>query len=360
MTKVLYDHQAFTIQDYGGVSRIFSELLSKDVDTKDLELHLSVLLYKNQHLKDTTIIHHRWMPYRDVSMLLNHFFNIYELKKANYDIYHPTYYNTSLLKYAKYKPVVATFHDMVHEKFSEKFHELKTDANTIENKRKMAHQADHIIAVSENTKQDLIEIYGLQSDKISVIHLGTSLTKPVDIKKSVECDYILYVGNRFAYKNFKFFLQCVAGMLVKNNVKLVCAGGRGFSDEETEIINQMRISNYVEHKEVNDEILSELYSNALCFVFPSLYEGFGIPVLEAFSCKCPCVLSNTSSLPEVAGDAAVYFDPSDKDSIIYAIECVLVNQSLQQELIEKGTQRLKSFSWSKMKNNTFEVYKKLL
>ena len=149
-------------------------------------------------------------------------------------------------------------------------------------------------------------------------------------------------------------------MLVKNNVKLVCAGGRGFSDEETEIINQMRISNYVEHKEVNDEILSELYSNALCFVFPSLYEGFGIPVLEAFSCKCPCVLSNTSSLPEVAGDAAVYFDPSDKDSIIYAIECVLVNQSLQQELIEKGTQRLKSFSWSKMKNNTFEVYKKLL
>jgi glycosyltransferase involved in cell wall biosynthesis len=114
------------------------------------------------------------------------------------------------------------------------------------------------------------------------------------------------------------------------------------------------------HFNLTDNQLAYVYSKALAFIFPSLYEGFGIPILEAFSCGCPVLLSNKSCFPEVAQDAAIYFDPQNSESILQAIEKVLIDKKLRSEKIEKGFKRLRDFSWQKMALHTENVYKSIL
>jgi glycosyltransferase involved in cell wall biosynthesis len=125
------------------------------------------------------------------------------------------------------------------------------------------------------------------------------------------------------------------------------------------LLDNLNISDRAICKFVSDEQLSELYSKAIAFVFPSLYEGFGIPVLEAFASQCPAVLANSSSLPEISGDAAVYFDPFSIDDMRNQIERVICSPSLQNELIEKGKEQVKIFSWEKCAKETMEVYNSL-
>ncbi len=122
----------------------------------------------------------------------------------------------------------------------------------------------------------------------------------------------------------------------------------------------MNILHKVHHIKVDDNSLKNLYRNAEAFVFPSLYEGFGLPVLEAFSCGCPAILSNASSLPEIGGDGAIYFDPYDKESITNSIEKVLHDEEFRDNLIQKGYERQKFFSWKKTAASTKKVYESLL
>jgi glycosyltransferase involved in cell wall biosynthesis len=122
----------------------------------------------------------------------------------------------------------------------------------------------------------------------------------------------------------------------------------------------LHISDRTSCKFASDNDLAELYSKAIAFVFPSLYEGFGIPVLEAFASQCPAIISNTSSLPEIGGDAAVYFDPYSIDDMRNQIERVICSSSLQNEMNEKGKERIKLFSWEKCARETMEVYKSLI
>jgi len=125
-------------------------------------------------------------------------------------------------------------------------------------------------------------------------------------------------------------------------------------------LEKLNVLHKVHHIKINDISMKILYKNAQAFVFPSLYEGFGLPILEAFSCGCPAILSNSSSLPEVGGDAAIYFDPVDEESLIYAVETVLFNEKYRQELIRKGYERLKQFSWEKGAVATKNVYYSLV
>jgi glycosyltransferase involved in cell wall biosynthesis len=133
-----------------------------------------------------------------------------------------------------------------------------------------------------------------------------------------------------------------------------------FTREEKKLLKNLDIINKVYHVKINGTILKNLYKNARAFIFPSLYEGFGLPVLEAYSCGCPAIISNSSSLPEIGGDGAIYFDPSDKQSIISAVETVLFNEKNREELIRKGYSRLKFFSWEKTADSTKKVYNHLL
>ena len=178
-----------------------------------------------------------------------------------------------------------------------------------------------------------------------MVYLGNSL-QGIDDAGSNTGDplpekYLLFVGDRSLYKNFYLFAEAVAP-LVKTDpgLRLVCVGGRPFSGQENAFFRYHGLDGKVDYQQVNDTTLAGLYRGAIAFVYPSLYEGFGIPVLEAFSCDCPAILSNTSSLPEVGGDAAAYFDPKDASSIRETVCRVVCDRGLREKMIARGRERL--------------------
>ena len=277
---------------------------------------------------------------------------------GNFDVFHPTYYNPYFQKILKKKPYVLTVHDMIQESFPDMF---KGDNIAIQ-KKKVIECATRIIAVSQNTKTDILKFYDIDPNKIEVIHHATSLNmQQPDITLNLPPKFILFVGDRWSYKNFIFFIRSISDILSEeNNLYLICAGSGIFSDEEISLFEDLKIKRKVIHYPiVNDNTLSQLYRKAVLFVFPSLYEGFGIPVLEAFSCGCPVATSNCSSFPEVGGDAIKYFDPYNSNSIKDTIEDIVHNESLQDSLRIRGYQRLKLFSWEKTALDTKKVYEKL-
>ncbi len=368
--KVLYDHQTFSLQDYGGISRIYTELLKFAPAHPEIQTELSLLLSNNAYLEELKNVPYRhflksWDSYHKtrVMMLINRIYTIAKLNTTKVDIFHPTYYDPYFLKFLKGTPFVVTFLDLIHERFGNRYSQLADDKQMFSRKKIMLQHAAKVIAISECTKRDIVEVFGTDPAKIEVIYLGNSLR--VDPSKGisplVQGEYLLFVGNRGTYKNFDFFLESSRDLLLESKgLKVVCAGGGKFSQQEQEKLRKLELSARVLHVPVvNDDTLISLYKNAVCFIFPSLYEGFGIPVLEAFSCGCPIVLSNRGSLPEVAGNAALYCNPEDANSIATQVTAYLNDSSLRSLKCNEGYQRLGLFSWAKTSAETFALYKSL-
>lgn len=356
--KVLYDHQIFIAQKYGGISRYFYELIKSFNNAKDMDVSTSVLFSKNHYIADKKEINHI-KGRRKIYHKINNAILLNKLKKQNFDVFHPTYYDPYFLQYIINKPFVLTVHDMIHEKFKESF---SKDDRISQYKQMLVKKASKIIAVSQCTKNDLIDILGIIPEKIEVVYHGNSMVrveKSLNIKQK---KYILFVGSRWGYKNFDKFITASCKILQKNhNISVVCAGGGGeFNQEELLLFKKLKIEKKVFQYTVNDEILSQLYQNALVFVFPSLYEGFGIPILEAFACKCPVACSNVSSLPEIAGNAVEYFNPYDEASIYTAINNVLSNAEYKKTLVSNGLQRLNKFSWEQTAIDTKKIYESVI
>ena len=172
--------------------------------------------------------------------------------------------------------------------------------------------------------------------------------------------YILFVGRRSLYKNFIIFAEAVSRLLNREkDIKLVCVGSP-FDSGEMAVLSGLGISNQAIAINVDDNSLNSLYSDALVFVFPSLYEGFGMPILEAFANNCPVCLSDTACFPEIAGNAGVYFDPYDQESILSAIEKVIYDKEFAKQIIIAGQHRLNDFSWKKTAKETISSYKKTI
>jgi glycosyltransferase involved in cell wall biosynthesis len=223
--------------------------------------------------------------------------------------------------------------------------------------KKIILNADRIISISENTKKDLIEILNINPENIDVIYHG--FNRPDSIVYSNDLGrYILFVGYRGGYKNFSSLAKAFSNLAMKDSdLKLICVGNP-FVKEEIELLKRLDILKKTVAVGVNENKLNQLYSNALVFVYPTLYEGFGMPILEAFANNCPISLSNCSSLPEVAGNAAVYFDPNDPDSILESITKIIYNPDFSNQLVEKGKEQLTHFSWIKCAEQTLESYKR--
>lgn len=385
--RVLYDYQAFEMQRFGGVSRYFFELIKHLDDTTDWELpikysaneYLSQLLLPYVHLEGTLNYYDsflsnlnfkgKWSLYTLRNTLLPFFdksqanqkYSKKVVSEAKFDIFHPTYYDDYFLRYLKKKPFVITIYDMIHERYPEYF----VGHTTSERKKLLVDRAARVIAISENTKRDLIDIFGTSEEKIEVIYLANSLNNfSYNRQPKVTIDlpekYLLYVGTRNIYKNFTFFLEAMQPLLMDYPELYVFCAGPVFSPREIHDIESLKMTHRVVRIEANDDTLFHLYSHALAFVFPSLYEGFGLPVLEAFHCGCPVILSNASSLPEVGGNAAVYFDPQDKISIRKQISLVLHNQQLRKQMIIDGYNQLQKFSWAQTAHLTQELYYKCI
>jgi glycosyltransferase involved in cell wall biosynthesis len=249
---------------------------------------------------------------------------------------------------------------MTHELYPEYF---TYDPELFILKEKLIKAADHIIAVSENTKNDIISILDIDPQKISVVYHASELL-PAEEKNELINElpkrYLLYVGDRNGYKNFWFFIHSIKDLFRKyNDLELICTGVP-FSLNEIKLFKALGINDRIRCLFFDETSLFSLYKKAEAFVFPSLNEGFGIPILEAFQSGCPALLSNKSCFPEIAGEAAIYFDPRNRNEISNTIEEVLNNQQLRESLIKEGKERLKYFSWKKSSEKTLDVYKKLI
>ncbi len=235
------------------------------------------------------------------------------------------------------------------------------------------HTADHIIAVSEASKHDLVQFFRLSTSKISVVHEAASghfepqspeTIAKVRYKYHLPNRYVLYFGINKPHKNLVRLIEAwslVIGSLGFDHWSLVIAGREDpryphARRKAAELGLQDRV---IFLGEVAEADLPALYSGATLFVFPSLYEGFGLPVLEAIACGTPVVCSNTSSLPEIVGEAALTFDPLDVTEMAARIEEVLHNEALQEEMREKGLQQAAKFSWERTAQETLEVYREV-
>lgn len=215
--------------------------------------------------------------------------------------------------------------------------------------------ATRLIAVSKATKQDLTTRIGIPSRKISVIYEGfnDTLRHTKDHYDGLKSKYLLFVGTIQPRKNLYRLIQAYRNANIGHD--LVLAGSRGWmSDPIFQLGNETPGVHFLGY--VPDSDLPKLYSGATAFVFPSLFEGFGLPVLEAFACDCPVLTSNSSSLPEVAGDAAIMVDPYSVEDIKRGLQKV-VDPATRQALIKKGRVQLKKFSWTRAAEETLALLK---
>ena len=174
-------------------------------------------------------------------------------------------------------------------------------------------------------------------------------------------NYILFVGSRDNYKNFYFLVESIKELLLDDpTLKLVCAGGGMFKEEENKLIEILGLQEKIEQKYFEEEQLGMFYKKAKCFVFPSQYEGFGLPVIESIACGCPIVLSNASSFPEVAGDAGIFFENNNKEDLRNKIELVLNDVNFRDIYIQKGLERSRLFTWEIAAEKCLEFYKTVI
>ena len=261
-------------------------------------------------------------------------------------------------------PTVVTIHDLSYFYYPDEF--LKKDLYQLKNWTKYSiEKAKKIIAVSNTTKKDIIKFYHVPEEKIEVIYNGgpsrhsdPDVTSGEESKKNKSQKYILYVGTLQPRKNIDTLIDAFSTFRKHNaEFKLIIVGKKGWlyehifkKVEELNLKKEVKFKGYVS----NDE-LSTLYQNAFCFVLPSLYEGFGIPLLEAMSFNCPVISSFTSSLPEVGSDACLYFDPRSQQGLSEKLQELTDNRKLRNELIKKGRERIKLFSWKKCSENTLNL-----
>ena len=362
--KVLFDYQMFSIQKYGGISRYFANLYDKSKANTDIEVKLGLLTTRNYYLENADLSFNnsltKWLLRKDKrANKWNKKYSKHLIKKGDFDIFHPTYYNPYFIGYIT-KPFIVTVHDMIYELFPEFF---PGNDMYIEGKRRLVEKASHIIAISESTKKDLIQIFNVDKKKITVIPHGfteNNFQVKSDFIPPVK-NYILFVGDRATYKNFNRFIKAVKPILEKNSqLSIVCTGGGPFTSPENELFIRHNVKDRVLQISATDYQMKVLYQNAKVFVFPSLYEGFGFPLLEAFVNNCPVASSNTSSFKEVGGNAIAYFDPYNISEITTSIASVLEDNELRNNLIIKGRARLPLFTLDECCNKTFELYKKVL
>lgn len=360
--KIVFDYQIFFWQRYGGISTYFSNL-AKNLIALNNEVKIIAPFYTSELINDNSfldIVIGRQI--KNIPINTNKFFRIlnnilfeYYLKKINPKIVHLTYYD-KIFNLNKKKKIL-TVYDLIYEKFM-----LNSYRTNNFPKKRALDEADHIICISESTRNDLLDIYKIDKKKTSVIYLASSFSYNQDSDLKNNTHSILYVGDRSRYKNFYNFIKSISNSkLLKNKVNVNCFGSNPFSKQELILFANQGFKNGIfKHITGNNDVLKKLYLNSTVLVYPSLYEGFGLPILEAMSLGCPVICSNTSSMKEIGADSVRYFDPYNIDDMTTSIEQIINSEEDRKILAKKGFERNKNFSWTKCAQETLAIYNNVI
>jgi glycosyltransferase involved in cell wall biosynthesis len=267
----------------------------------------------------------------------------------------PNYFLPRLLAAVARRRVI-TIHDLTYKRFSELLQK-----ETLQNlERHMAREialADAIVCVSESTRQDLLRFYEVDPARAITIHSGVNVSKPGP-RPSVPRKYILFVSTIEPRKNLDVLLDAYASLRARGayDGQLVIAGRIGWKSER--MVKRLHMPGVVHLDYVRASELAAVYKAADMFVFPSIYEGFGFPMLEAMSLGVPTIAARSSSLPEIGGDAALYFDPRSANELEDAIERVSGDPKLRAQMIERGLQRVAMFRWEDAAKKTLDVLRR--
>lgn len=284
-------------------------------------------------------------------------------KKHNIDIMHFTHFNTPLFYRRKF---ILTMHDLTINRFPDSrattlplwLYRLKL----IFYEKILKHainKAEKIICPSNHVKKDVQEIYGIAGGKITVIHEGADMAKQQTngLNISIPKPYFLYVGAAYPHKNLEMLIKAFKNFNTQNQYNLILVGRHDYFYQK--LISQTKDESIIFSGEASENELSQLYQNALAFAFPSLSEGFGLPVLEAQALGCPVISSNATCLPEILGSSALYFNPLNIKDIEQSFKTISQNEKLRKQLAGLGQTNCLRFNWQKMVKQTVEIYQSI-
>lgn len=362
--RVLFDQQITATQCYGGVSRYFVSLTRHLNRLPDVQAQMVAAAHCNAYLRRDDALHglsfrldhpRRGLRYRSVLSE-----PVFRMASAwvRPNVVHETGYMAQAASRASGPKIVTTLHDMILERYPALF---EGGVDQVETKRRALQRADAILCVSENTRRDLATWYPEYAAKARVVWHGVDLAAPTAPRyAALERPYLLYVGTRGGYKNFERLVKALgSSRRIATNFRLLCFGGGPLQAQERSLIASSGLPpDGVMQLEGDDASLAATYRHARLFVFPSEYEGFGMPLTEAMVQGCPIACSRASSFPEVAGDAAIYFDPLDVDSMRDAIEAVAMDDDgLHATLAGRARRRASLFSWQRCAEETAVTYR---
>ncbi len=369
--KIAFDHEIFCLQKRGGISRYFCCLAEEF-----RQLGHDVAAFSPYHVNETLdtcgslVVKGRkveaYLPkLGGLSVKYNEWKGARDIRAWRPAVVHKTFYSPQQANDFG-APVVVTVHDMIHELFPDEF---RTKDKVQQLKRDAVLLADKVICISENTKKDLLKFVDVDEDKVVVIHHGIGLTLPVSNQGTVQDNSsldkerrptILYVGARNKYKNFNVLIRALgSSRALREETEIVAFGGGPFTDAELALFKQCGVK-HQRQESGSDAQLIQRYRSADVFVCPSMYEGFGFPPLEAMALGCPVVASHASVLPEILGNACVYFNPHDEEELAVAIQRVLFDEQNKARLISAGLEQSARYSWAHTARRTLEVYEALI
>lgn len=352
-------------QVYGGISRYVFELVSR-MNARGHDAKVSSPLFWNGYFASAnqTYISGKRVPSPGFGtgqfvkyMNRNYWAMGSHAKSANL-VHHTYYFDREWPQSCR--PRVLTVYDMIHENFPEQFPDARKVSIA---KRRACSDADLVIAISESTKSDLLRFFDLDPSHVTVVHLAGSLDKQQESEQAFQRPFLLYVGSRSGYKNFSSLIGALRDVdeFVEGDLGLTVFGGGPPTEREIAIINAAGLpTNNIVWRSGNDQVLAGLYQHATALVYPSVYEGFGIPPLEAMSLGCPVIAGNNSSIPEVVGNSAVLINTEDLGELTNSIQRLVRDQSFRADYIRRGTEQSKKFSWDRVVDETLAVYERLL
>jgi len=361
--NVWFDHQIFSVQRYGGYSRYFLSLaraLRSQEHCRPLIVapaHLSEMIRADDPLHRATFrLRHplagaRWRPW-----LLAPLFRVFAQAERP-EVVHETHHILGGGHVPRSVRVISTCHDMIPETLCDGSAAARS---IIERKRWALERSDRIICVSTSTLADLDRIYPKLASRSVVVHHGVDIPPaPEGVPLTLPQRFVLFVGVRQGYKNFALALRALAATsALRDGVHLICFGGGPLGPEELALMSSCGIDGTAVHCIAGDDaLLSYCYRHAVCLLFPSRHEGFGMPLTEAMVHGCPVVCSDIPCFREICDDAAVFFDPSALDSMRHVLQSVIDSTAMRLELGSRGRLRALAFSWDRCAEATIACYR---